>query len=794
MRYFNRLGLILLAGLLLAGSLELAARTKKGEKLLKQGRQAQAAEEWDKALDLYEQALAEDPSDPAYQLSVRRARFEAGQFHVKQGRNLRKEGKLEEALKEFQSAFAIDPSATIAEQELRRTYRMIKQREEDKKNGDAEKEDLSALTPVERAVKEAEKRIASIQPVPDLKPISRNLNTLKMNNQPVKVLFETVGKLAGINVVFDPDFQAPPKKHTVDLSNTTLEEALHYLSVLTKTFWKPLSENTIFVTNDNVTKRRDYEEMVVKVFYLKNITKTQELQEMSTAVRSVTDIRRVFTYASQNAILIRGTRDKVALAEKLLNDLDKPLAEVVVDVIVMEANRSRTRDLAANIATGGTAGLNLPIVFAPRSGIDSGEDGDDGSSGGTSINLGQIGKLAWEDWSTTMPGMMLQALMTDDNTRILQRPQVRAADGQKASLRLGDRYPYATGSFQPGVGSVGVSPLVSTQFQFADVGVNVDLTPKIHGEEEISMHVEIEISAVRGNVDVGGLEQPIIGQRKVAEDIRVRDGEVTLLGGLSQTQQNETRGGIPGLGDIPIIKWLGFSNQSKEKTDSELLIALIPNIVRRPEITDINLRPVAAGTDQVVKLNMKPPHDETPEPPKPEEKPLPPTATAPSPVKPPVSAPEPAPPKPAAPKSAPVKPGGASASFNPGMAKAQVGKTFTVSLMLSNATDVFNAPVKVQFDPSVVKLNDVTRGALLGADGQQVIFTRNILNESGTASVVLNRLPGSGGISGSGSLVELVFEAVAPGETQIQVPGLTIRDSQMQSIPVEAPTLAVTVQ
>src|SRR5947208_4402594 len=165
-----------------------------------------------------------------------------------------------------------------------------------------------------------------------------------MNNQPPKVLFETLGKIAGINVIFDPEYQPPTAgggRFTVDLTNTTVDDALDYLAVQTKSFWKPLSANTIFVTQDNVQKRRDFEDYVVKVFYIKNATTVQELQEISTTVRSVTEIRRAFTYNAQNAILMRGTVDQMALAEKLILDLDKPKPEVVIDVLVMEASRSR---------------------------------------------------------------------------------------------------------------------------------------------------------------------------------------------------------------------------------------------------------------------------------------------------------------------------------------------------------------------------------------------------------------------------------------------------------------------
>jgi general secretion pathway protein D len=236
MRLFNRLGCVIIAASMLVGAAgELSARTKKGDKLLKEGRKLQVQELWDEALELFEQALAEDPADPAYQMAVRGTRFQAGQSHVKKGKDLRKLGKFAEALAEFQRAYTIDPGSEIAEQELRRTYRILKELEDAGKEG-KEGEDGSAFLPeAEKALREAQARMDSMLPVPILKPISRNLNTLKMNNQPVKVLFETVGKLAGINVVFDPEFQSTGSNLSVDLTNTTLEEALQYLSVQTKT-------------------------------------------------------------------------------------------------------------------------------------------------------------------------------------------------------------------------------------------------------------------------------------------------------------------------------------------------------------------------------------------------------------------------------------------------------------------------------------------------------------------------------------------------------------------------------
>lgn len=820
MRDFKRLATYFLLAALLVVSAD--AKTRKGDKLLEQGREAEARKQWETALDFYEQAMLEDPADAAYQLSMRRVRFQAAMARVEIGQKLRAAGKLEEALQQFQRAYAIDPSATMAEQELRTTIQMI-QREKAPATRSAAPEERG-LTPAEKAQKEAEERAERLLPIPELRPLQRQISTLRMNNQPVKVLYETVGKLAGINVIFDPEYQNPPGKSTftVDLSNTTLEEALDYLAVQTKSYWKPLSPNTIFVTNDNVTKRRDYEDYVVKVFYIKNATTVQELQEISTTVRSVTEIRRAFTYNSQNAILVRGTADQVALAEKLIQDLDKPKAEVVVDVIVMEANRGRIRDIATTFTTGGGAGINLPISFN-RGATGSTGDGDSGggSTSGT-LPLNQLDSLGLGDFSVAVPGALLQLLMSDSQTRILQNPQVRSVENFKASLKIGEQIPYATGSFQPGVGGVGLNPLVSTQFQFLDTGVNVDITPKVHGRDEISMHVEVALKAKSGEVELGGLRQPQISQRAIVHDIRVKEGEVSLLGGLLGSQEIRTRSGVPGLMDIPVVGRV-FSTEKLERSRSELLVALVPRIVRAPDYTEGNLRGVSAGNDQNVKLNYAPRTEPAPVapppvvppaiPPQPETAPAPaaaptpvpgpapvqaaPTPTAVPPVVPPQpeTAPAPAaasPPAAAAPTPAPAA--GTRLSFAPGTVEAAVNSAVTATLHLDNVEGLFTAPMRIRFDPKVLRLNNIQPGTLLTGDGQKVNFNSHIMNDTGEAVITLNRMPGTGGVSGSGALLQLTFQAVAPGTAAVSVVDPRLTNMQLQPVDVTSPSLQVAVK
>ena len=793
---------------------DLGARTKKGEKLLKEGRLAESKKDYDKALELFEQAQAEDPQDAAYQMAAQRVRFQAGLKHVDLGKKLREEGKLEEAVAEFKRAVAIDPASSLARNELSRTLRLIDQ-------GKGGQPNASLDSPAEAAEKETERRIASIQDAPVLKPLTRQVSQLRMNNQPIKVLYETLGKLTGVNVVFDPEFQNPGKNYSMDVARISLEQALDQLAVLTKTYWKPLSDTTIFVTNDNVTKLRDFQDMVVKTFYVKNITQPQELQEIATALRTLTDIRRVLTYNAHSALMVRGTVDQVALAEKVIADLDKPKSEVVIDVVVMEANRTRTRDLAASILAGGSAGLQLPIAFTPRSSITTpGGTTAEGETPSTStaIPLSNLKYLKTGDWSMTLPGALIQALMSDRGTRVMQSPQVRAVDSVKSSLKIGDRYPYATGSFQPGVGSVGVSPLVSTQFNFADVGVNVDITPKIHSADEVSLAVEIDVSNIRDQIDVGGLTQPVIGQRKLSHTLRLRQGEMSILGGLVQDQDTKTVNGVAGLGSIPILGRL-FSSESIERGQSELMIVIIPHIVRSLNLDNQNLKGVAAGTEQVVKLSysargepeagesrvgqpLAPPPQGAKgvmeqlipgAPAAPAGTPAPATPEAPKPTETPAPQPPAAePPKTEAPK--PAASGGVALRFQPERTRAALGGVVVLTLTAEGASDLFGAPMQLSFDPKVLRLNDVIRGNLMAGDGQTPIFSRNIRNDAGEATIVLNRLPGSPGVNGSGGLVTLMFQVVGKGSTDVRITEVTLRNSQMQPLSAAPPVANVTVE
>ena len=794
----------LVVALLLTASAEAGGR--KAKKFYNQGRRAELVKDYDTALELYEQAVAENPVDQRYDLAARRMRFVAGQAHVDRGHRLRRQGQLEEALSEFQRALEIDPASSVAAQEGKRTVEMIERREKLKGDPDADLETIG-VGPLERERLARQAKVARLKGLPELKPISTQLINLTIPKQESKVVFETICKLAGINVLFDPEYDE--EEISVEIQNATLQDALDYVSLLSKSFWKTISPNAVFVTNDNTNKRREYQEEVVRTFYLANAATPQEIQEVATAIRGLTDIRRIFPVNSMSALIVRAPADKMALAEKVINDIDKPRPEVIIDVLVLETSKTRNRELGISPVSGGANGISIPITFT----------GGEGEGGG--VPLSELGNLSSRDWSTTLPGAQLTALMTRSDTRLLQSPRLRAADNFQASLRIGDRIPIATGSFQPGIGGVGINPLVNTQFTYTDVGVNVDLTPKIHNDSEVSMHIEIEISNVRDFVDIGGISQPVIGQRVVTHDVRIQDGEASILGGLMQSQTFITKSGVPFLGSIPLIGRL-FSSEDVQVMENEILIVLVPRIVRLPEINSVNLKGVASGVEQVYRVRYETESNDAPA--------LPPVgahapsqeeteatevaeaaAVAPSPVPPPSApgvptAPESTEPEepeevevpeaePAASPAAPEDPSAApSFSFAPAEPVVAVGEQIEIGVSVANVKQLFGIPMRFGYNPKLLRLVDIRRGTFLQGDGQDLIFSKNIRQRVGLAAVNISRFPGTGGVDGRGLLVKLVFEGVASGRSDVKVTPTGARDAESKRMQIAPGQVSVRVR
>ena len=741
-----------LSGRVLIMTAALLAGCAKGNPQYKAGAKSESLNDYDTALENYNKALRSDPNNTEYKLRAARARFEASQWHVDQGRRLREQSNLELALAEFRKALMIDPSSAVAAQEVQATIDLIAVKQNTTQNS----------APTSPAAEEPKLMAGP----PQLEPLSRAAINMKATND-AKAVFDAVGKLAGLTVIFDVDFTS--RRISVELTNVTLEQALNIVALQSKAFWRPVTSNIIFVAPDQAQKRKDYEEEIVKTFYLRNTVLPQEITEIITSIRQLLDLRRVQQINAQNAIVIRDTPDRVMLAEKIINDIDKAKPEVVIQVAVMQARRDRLKNMGIQ------PGTSAQLAFTPPTSSSS-------TTAATTLALNQLRHLTTGDYSVTLPGAQASFLMTDSSTHIIDNPEIRVIDGQTAKLRIGDRIPVATGSFQAGVG-VGatgtggglVNPLVNTQFQYLDVGVNVDVTPRIHPDHEVSLKVNIVVSSQTGTSSIGGISQPIISQRSIEHDVRLKDGEVNILGGLLEETDSDVRNGWPGFAKIPFLRYF-FSGDTIEHQENEILIVLIPHIVRIPTMTAENLRSIASGTDTNAEVHLE---NEVMAPPVPKAQ------TIPLPPQPPAAA---APPAQAA---APQNP---SLRFDPGAAALQPGETTTIGVVVQNVQDLYSIPMLLQFNPAVISVEDVRQGGFLSGGTQDIAIVERVDKERGQAIISATRMPNTPGVSGSGTLVGIVVRGVAAGNSQLSIVQVNAKDSQQRPIQMVTSEAAIRVQ
>jgi general secretion pathway protein D len=552
--------------------------------LFKHGQAAEAKQDYDTAFDDYQRAYQKNPKDLRYETAFYRVRITDSAEHVTKGRKLFESGDNQGALAEFLHAAEIDPGNEAAQQEIGRVR---------EKQGEVSPRSETAIP--ELAGEQAE--LDSIGSPVHLKPVSNEPLTLHYTEDG-KMVYQAIGKAAGINILFDPDWNA--KRITVDLTNVSLIDALRIVGTISNTFWRPVTTNTIFVAANSRAKRTELDEQAVQTFYLANAWQQNDLNDVQTALRNLMPNTKVYAVQSQNAIVMRATPDELLLAQQLVSDLDKPRPEVVVDIAVLEVSKNWERTLGISWPSSIGVALQPPCSSGTCSSTSSSSTTST-TSDTESPTLYSLSHLKASDFAVTIGSATLNLLLTDANTQILQDPRIRATDGQKASMKIGSKIPIATGSYQTGAATALVSSLVNTQFQYEDVGVDVEMTPSVHYDADVTLKVKITVSAQSGSVTISGVTEPILSQRVVDQVIRLHEGEASILGGIQDNQDQQSWTGIPGLSSIPILKYL-FGSKDHSVQQDEIVFVVVPHIVRTPDIQQRNLRVIDTGTGQSIDL------------------------------------------------------------------------------------------------------------------------------------------------------------------------------------------------
>jgi general secretion pathway protein D len=537
---------------------------------LHQGQQAEQVQDYDRAVVEYTKAVRLKPDDATARLSLDRAKVRASSDHFNRGRRLSAVGKFDEALVEYQLASELNPTSSEVDEAMRATRNQLRAKVAVAREG---KTELEAL--IERA---------RDLPPPglDLPADIKMPESLTFRTASSRDVFLSIAKFAQISIGFDPTFRESPI--TIDLRNTSLDNALGSVADASRAFFKVTAPRTVLVIPDTPAKRREYEEEVVRTFYLSNA----DLKETMDVLRMVLDARRISPTTATNALTIKDTPERIAAASRVLTAIDKARPEVIIDVELLEVDRTRLQEYGLQIASPGSPGLDGSVTLK--------------TDANQTLSLQALRNLTQADvLLANLPGLYYRLLKTDTNTRILANPQLRTIDGMPAQARFGERIPVPVTTFAP-IATGGTPQQPITSFNYENIGVNIDITPRTHHDDDVSLTLKIAVQSISGT---GYGDLPTFGNREINTVIRLRDGETNMLAGLIRDDERRVVNGIPGLSDIPVVGHL-FAHNHLEINQSDIILTLTPHIVRVLDLSEADLRAFKVGRDSVAPISELP--------------------------------------------------------------------------------------------------------------------------------------------------------------------------------------------
>jgi len=549
---------LLAAALLLTGC-------SQAQHAFRQAEKDAAAHRWDQAVMGYSKASSLDPDNSRYSFNLTRARFRASQDHFDRAKKYLAGGHLDLGIAELQATVLLDPSNQYAADELREA---VKRYQESQLTVDQR-------TEMER-LQEEQQTIGT--QAPKLDPTSNLPIGLKFKDEEIGKIYDNLSRITGINFFYDEKLDLK-KRVSIDVAGVSFEKAMDILMLQNKHFFKVLDNNSIVLADDNRQKRQEYEDEVIQTFYLSNA----DVKDVQTILRTLLDARKVAQSNQLNAITIRDTPEKVAIAQRIIEANDKAKAELVIDVELLQINRTTLQRLGVDLSQK-SIGVNF-----------------NGPEGGVPLNnLNLINNQG--SWSVSpIPGFIINFLKSDSDSKVIAKPQLRVTEGQKANLHIGDRVPIPSTTFNTAQ-TVGSNVVPITSFTYQEVGIIIEVEPRVHHNREVTLNVSVEISDVTGSVQAGtGVSQPIISSREIQTVIRLKDGETNLLAGLISEATRKSLSGVPGLSDIPILNRL-FGSTEDEIRQTDIVLTLRPSIIRTPDIRARDLEAMWIGREGNLKL------------------------------------------------------------------------------------------------------------------------------------------------------------------------------------------------
>ena len=725
------------------------------------GEEAARAGDWDAAVEHYRKAVQQDPGRADYAIALSRAMLAASQRHLDQARVFEVRGQLDEALREYRRASEYDPpNRQVAGKvvEIERKIRDQAEAQQPRSNINQLRENARQSGP------------------PPLFNLTQVLPSIRFTNASLRDILGSIGMSAGINVTFDNTFQ--DRQYSVQMDNSTLEEALSQITASNQLFYKVQSPRIIIVVPDNVQKRAQYEEQVIRTFFISHADATELAQTLNTVIRvgGGQVAPSISPNKTANTIVVRATTAVMAIIERLIDVNDNPRAEILVDVQILEVNKNRTKQFGLDLGD-----YTIQTVFSPTADPTSTTASAGGGTASTATTLTQrpfnvnaVSRgINTADFWAAVPSAAVRFLESDTETRLLAKTQLRGAEGQKMTLNLGEEVPVPSTTFTPvAQGGAAFNPL--TSFTYRNVGVNVEVTPRVTYEGDISVELLVENGSLGDGLVVAGQALPSFNTRKVVTKLRLRDGEANLLAGLLQEDERRSLRGFPTLLRLPVIKQLLSSNDNTIG-QTDIVMLMTPRLVRTHELTQQDVNPIFVGTQQNLGLQGPPPviiqEVQVPAPAAAAAgAPAPAAAQAPAPAAPNAANPAAAAPAPA--PAANAAPGGGQVVVSPPSTELRVGGgPYTVPISVTGVSRLSSMSMTITYNPAVLRVRTVQEGSFMRSGGVQAAFTNRADASAGRVDIAIVRPGDTTGVAGTGLLAALVLDAIGAGPANLQITG-----------------------
>ncbi len=694
----------------------------------RQGEQAAHGEDWDSAVEYYRKAVQDDPRNAEYRVALHRAMLNAAREHYARARALEETGALADAVREYRRAGELDPGNNDALYRAAEVERAIRDR-------------IEASRP--RAPIEDMRDVANRETAPPLlDPASAEPLSLRFVDQSVQDILDFIGNATGVNINYDQQFQ--DRQYSVQLDGVTVAEALDQILMANQYFYKVLGPRNVIVAPETPQKRQQYEDQVIRTFYISN-TDVLELSQLLTQIirggQPMPVQPQIVPNEFSNTITVRATPAVTAVIEQVIAANDKPRAEIIVDIEILEVNRERAREFGLDLGD-----YSIGAVFAPDANV---------GELSTAPDFGAPPLARAGDFFFSVPSAAVDFLESDAETHVVAKPQLRGQEGAVLTLNLGEEIPIPTTAFTPiAAGGATVNPL--TSFDYRDVGVNVRMVPRVTFENEIILDLEVENSTLGPNLTVAGQSMPTFGSRSVQTTLRLRDGESNLLAGLLREEDRRSLRGIPGLARLPIIRNLLSSNEDTIR-QTDIIMLLTPRIVRTHQLTQEDVSPIRIGTQRNIGVTGPRPLGAPP-----------PAIDVPAPAVERTGETVEQPPQLA---DLPTAGARIDVRLPDGNLRAASGP-YTVPLSISGASQVSTLTLTLRYDPGLLRVSAVQEGSFMRQGGAEVTFTQQVDRTGGRVDLVLTRPGDQTGASGSGVLAAVVFEALRPGSATLTPSGL----------------------